>query len=111
MSSTAFIGLGSNLGDRQAHLDKALEALENAANIKVSQVSSYFETEPLGGPPGQPDFLNAVAELETTLSAEALLGVLQEIEKADGRVRHERYGPRTLDLDLLLYDDVVYRSQ
>src|SRR4051812_12577261 len=111
MSSTAFVGLGSNLGDRQAYLDQAIETLENADNISVTQVSSYYETEPLGGPAGQPDFLNAVAELETELSAEALLSVLQDIEKANKRVRQERFGPRTLDLDLLLYDDVVFKSQ
>src|SRR3954453_16933651 len=110
MSSTAYIGLGSNLGDRQAHLDQALEALEQIANVEVKQASSYYETEPLGGPADQPDYLTAVADLETTLSAEALLTVLQDIEKSQNRTRRERWGPRTLDLDLLLYDDVIFQS-
>jgi 3-oxoacyl-[acyl-carrier protein] reductase len=107
MTVTAYIGLGSNLGDRQAHLDRAIQALQEHADINVTQISSIYETEPVGGPPDQPDYLNAVVEAETDLSPEELLDELQAIERALGRVRGERHGPRTLDLDLLLYGDLV----
>ncbi len=107
MSVTAYVGLGSNLGDRQNYLDRAIQALQDHANIEVTQISSYYETEPIGGPPGQPDFLNAVVELQTDLAPEELLEVLQDIEQDLGRVRRERHGPRTIDLDLLLYGNVV----
>ena len=73
----------------------------------MTRVSSVYETAPVGGPPGQGPYLNAVAELRTELDPDALLGVLLEIESTLGRVRTERDGPRTLDLDLLLYGDVV----
>src|SRR4051794_28007599 len=111
MCPTAYIGLGSNLGDRQNYLDAAIEALEQQPGISVGKVSSYYEYEAEGGPPGQPDYLNAVAEVTTDLSPQALLAVLLDIEKTHGRARKERYGPRTLDLDLLLYDDVVHKSE
>jgi 2-amino-4-hydroxy-6-hydroxymethyldihydropteridine diphosphokinase len=105
--TTAYIGLGSNLGDRQGYLDRAIQALQNHADIEVTQISSYYETEPLGGPADQPDFLNAVIEVATDLSPEELLDALRDIERDLGRVRRERYGPRTIDLDLLLYGDRV----
>src|SRR5947209_11127597 len=107
MTVTAYVGLGSNLGDRQSNLDRAIQALQDHASVEVTQISSYYETEPLGGPPGQPDFLNAVVEVETDLSPEELLDELQAIERHLGRVRRERHGPRTMDLDLLLYGNVV----
>jgi 2-amino-4-hydroxy-6-hydroxymethyldihydropteridine diphosphokinase len=107
MTVTAYVGLGSNLEDRQNHLDRAIQALQDEANVEVTQISSYYETEPIGGPPDQPDFLNAVIELQTDLSPEELLEVLQGIEQDLGRVRRERHGPRTIDLDLLLYGNVV----
>jgi 2-amino-4-hydroxy-6-hydroxymethyldihydropteridine diphosphokinase len=107
MSVTAYIALGSNLGDRREYLDRALQALRERPGIVVKQVSSYYETAPVGGPPGQGDFLNATAELQTELEPEELLRALLEIEQRLGRVRQARHGPRTIDLDLLLYDDLV----
>jgi 3-oxoacyl-[acyl-carrier protein] reductase len=107
MGAIAYIGLGSNLGNRQDYLDKAIEAFQEHAGMAVRQVSSYFETDPEGGPPDQPDFINAVAELETTLEPNELMQALLKIERDLGRVRREKNGPRTIDLDILLYDDVI----
>jgi 3-oxoacyl-[acyl-carrier protein] reductase len=107
MKVTAYVGLGSNLGDRQAYLDRAIQALQERADVEVTQVSSYFEYGPEGGPPGQGLYLNAVIEVQTDLPAAELLRVLLDIERSLGRVRHERHGPRTIDLDLLLYGDAV----
>ena len=105
--ATAYIGVGGNLGDRRAYLDQALADLRGRPDIEVAHVSSVYETAPVGGPAGQGPYLNAVAELRTERTPQALLNVLQEIETALGRVRLERDGPRTIDLDLLLYDDRV----
>jgi 2-amino-4-hydroxy-6-hydroxymethyldihydropteridine diphosphokinase len=103
MSVRAYIGLGSNVGDRRATLETALERLV------PRRVSSIVETEPWGLS-GQPRFLNAVAEVETDLGSEALLDRLLEVEQDLGRVRAERWGPRTIDLDLLLYGELVIRT-
>ena len=102
----AFVGMGSNLGDREAHLAAALRALEDVPGVRVGPVSAFRLTEPVGGPP-QPAFLNGVADLDTSLDPHALLERLVAIEREAGRVRSVRWGPRTLDLDLLLYDDRV----
>jgi 2-amino-4-hydroxy-6-hydroxymethyldihydropteridine diphosphokinase len=107
MSVTAYIALGSNLGDRRAYLDQALAALRRQPGVVVTRVSSIYETAPVGGPPGQGPYLNAVAEVDTERTADELLSVLLEVEAGLGRVRLEREGPRTLDLDLLLYGDLV----
>jgi 2-amino-4-hydroxy-6-hydroxymethyldihydropteridine diphosphokinase len=99
----AFLGLGSNLGDRRAELQKAVEALPD-----VVAVSSLYETEPVGGPPGQGPYLNLVVELDTGLDARQLLHVARRLEADAGRRREVRWGPRTLDVDVLLVgDDVV----
>jgi 2-amino-4-hydroxy-6-hydroxymethyldihydropteridine diphosphokinase len=103
MSITAYIALGSNLGDRRANLNRALELLIAIPGVTVGPVSTCHETEPVGGPPGQDKYLNAAAALETGLSAHELMQVLLDIENQLGRVRAERFGPRTIDLDLLLY--------
>jgi 2-amino-4-hydroxy-6-hydroxymethyldihydropteridine diphosphokinase len=108
--ATAYIALGSNQGDRRAFLDRALQALRDRPGVSVRQVSRYHETAPVGGPPGQPNYLNAVAEVETDQAPEDVLQTLLEIEQGLGRVRHQRYGPRTIDLDLLLYGDLVRRG-
>lgn len=100
-----FIALGSNLGDRRRHLEEALRELTERGDIRVRAVSAFHETEPCGGPPGQPRYLNAAAELDTELEPRTLLERLQEIERRHGRRRELRNGPRTLDLDLLLYHD------
>ena len=100
----AYVGIGSNLGDRAHHVAfglKALAALQNTVLLKQSRV---YESPPVG-PDGQGPYLNAVVELDTRLSARACLDALLEIENRAGRVRRERWGPRTLDLDLLLYGD------
>ncbi len=102
-----FIGLGSNLGDRAAHIRQALRELGERGDIRVLACSRLYETEPLGGPPGQPLYLNAVAELATNLTPRELLTRLLEIEERHGRQRTIPNGPRTLDLDLLLYGDHV----
>src|SRR5262245_4980275 len=107
MTVTAYIALGSNLGDREKNLDGAVELLRSSPGITVKRVSSYYETEPVGGPSGQNSYLNAAAKLETRIEPGRLLEVLLQTEKQLGRVRAEKNAPRTIDLDLLLYDDVV----
>lgn len=97
----AYLGLGSNLGDRRAHLRAAVAALPD-----VVAVSPVYETDPVGGPPGQGPFLNLVVVLETNLSPRRLLDVAHSLEDAAGRVRKERDGPRTLDVDVLLVGDL-----
>jgi 3-oxoacyl-[acyl-carrier protein] reductase len=99
----AFVALGSNLGDREQILDDAVARLRATPGVEVLSISSYHETTPVGGPAGQGNYLNGVVQLRTTLDALALLHVLLAIETQLGRVRTERFGPRTLDLDLLLY--------
>lgn len=104
--SRAFIGMGSNIGDRIAHLRAGLTALMAAApDVIVVGRSSVYESEPVGMT-DQDDFYNAVVAVETTLSPSELLKLLHEIEIANGRQRLTRWGPRTLDLDLLLYSGV-----
>lgn len=103
----AFVGLGSNLGDREAALGRAIELLRGADGVEVVAVSALRETDPVGVVE-QPRFLNGVVEVRTSLSARELLAVLLAIEGALGRVRNgTRWGPRTIDLDLLLYGDEV----
>ncbi len=99
---TAYIGLGGNLGDRERAIRAALHALARTAGIEVVRVSDIRETQPLGGAP-QPYYLNAVAEITATLEPEDLLKALKTVEDLLGRVRRERWGPRAIDLDLLLY--------
>ena len=103
MTTSAWISLGSNLGDRHAILDEAMLRLGQTPGVAVARLSSYRETRPVGGPPGQGPFLNAAARLETTLSPRELLAAMQAIERDLGRVRTVRWGERTLDLDLLIY--------
>ncbi|MFL5329972.1 MAG: 2-amino-4-hydroxy-6-hydroxymethyldihydropteridine diphosphokinase [Gemmataceae bacterium] len=103
----AYIALGSNLGDRAATLHAALRLLEHSPGIRVTRISTFHETAPVGGPPGQGQYLNAAAELQTDFDPQALLAKLLEIEQQLGRVRSVKDAPRTLDLDLLLYNDLV----
>ncbi len=100
---TAFLGLGSNLGDRQANLRRAVDLLAGTDGIEVIRTSAVYETAPVGPP--QPDYLNAVVEVRTTRSPRALLDAGLAVERALGRVRDVRWGPRTLDVDLLRYGD------
>ncbi|QFT86522.1 2-amino-4-hydroxy-6-hydroxymethyldihydropteridine pyrophosphokinase [Halomonas sp. THAF12] len=100
----AWIGLGSNLDDPHGHVERALAELDALPLTRRRRASSRYASRPLG-PADQPDFVNAVAELSTRLSPLALLDQLQALEQRHGRVRGRRWGPRTLDLDLLLFDD------
>jgi len=100
--TTAFVGIGSNLGEREINLGRALELLSAEDGIEVSAVSEIRETEPVG-PVEQGPFLNGAARLETSLAPRELLERLLAVENRLGRVRTERWGPRTIDLDLLLY--------
>ncbi len=104
MTAAAYIALGSNLGDRPANLDRAVTELRRLPGVTVMRISSVYETAPVGGPSGQGPYLNAAAELRTILAPRALLQAMMEVENRLGRVRAERAGPRTIDLDLLLYD-------
>lgn len=99
----AFVGIGANLGDRKAAIDGAVARLQASPGIAAVELSPLFETEPVGVA-DQPLFLNAVIGLETQLSPDELLEALLAIERAFGRVRRERWGPRTLDLDLLAFE-------
>jgi 2-amino-4-hydroxy-6-hydroxymethyldihydropteridine diphosphokinase len=92
----AFLSLGSNLGDRRATLREAISSLSG-----VVAVSPVYETDPVGGPRGQGPFLNLVVEIDTELTARQLLGVCHRLESAANRVRTERWGPRTLDVDII----------
>lgn len=103
---TAYIGLGSNMGDKKAHLDEALALLKADEMTKVKKVSSYYETAPVGGVE-QDDFLNAVTEIETLRTPRELLLLAGDIEKAGNRERTVHWGPRTIDLDILLYDTCI----
>src|SRR5438128_10160285 len=96
MSAMAYIALGSNLGDRREYLDRALQALRETRGILVKQVSSYYETAPVGGTPGQGDFLNAATELRRELEPDELLRTLLELAQALGRLRAAQHGTRTV---------------
>ena len=97
-----FLGLGSNVGDRWRLLREAVASLPD-----VVAVSPVYETDPVGGPAGQGPYLNCVVELSTTLAPRQLLGICHRLETAADRVRHERWGPRTLDIDILYVDGVT----
>ena len=104
----AVIALGSNIGDTKANLDLALKMLREATDVK--QVSSYYSTKPVGYT-DQPDFLNAVCIIESELPAMALLAMLQGIEKVMGRERTIKWGPRTIDLDIIQYGDLISKAE
>ena len=105
----AVVALGANLGDRFATLQSALDDLAGFEGIRLQAVSPVVETAPVGGP-AQPDYLNAVLLVDTTLSPLGLLAACQQVESEHGRTRPVRWGPRTLDLDLIRYDDLVAAS-
>ncbi len=106
----AYIGLGSNIGDREYQLNRALELLKSAEKVEVTIVSSFYNTAPVGYEQ-QPDFLNAVVEIRTTLSADDLLELCSKIEKELKRERIIRWGPRTIDLDILLFGNSVINEK
>lgn len=102
MRDVAYVALGSNLGDREHHLSVARRAIARLPKTKVLAVTPPEETDPIG-PPGQGRFLNQMVAIETELDPHSLLEALQEIEQRAGRVRTERWGPRTLDLDIVKF--------
>jgi 2-amino-4-hydroxy-6-hydroxymethyldihydropteridine diphosphokinase len=104
-----YIGLGSNLDGPHDQLDRALKSLSTSSDIELLAVSDRYQTPPIG--PSQPDYINAAARLQTSLSPESLLDRLQLIEQQQDRVRTVRWGPRTLDLDILLYDCIVQDTE
>lgn len=101
------VGLGANLQDRAATLSRAVARLAASAGVKLLACSRWYQTAPVGGPPGQPLYLNGAALLDTSLAPEALLALLEQVERELGRRREVRWGPRAVDLDLLLYDALV----
>jgi 2-amino-4-hydroxy-6-hydroxymethyldihydropteridine diphosphokinase len=102
----AYIGLGANEGDPRGQLEEAMSLLATAEEIELVKASSLYLNPPLG-PPGQPWYVNAVIQVRTRLTPEELLRVLHRVEQDLGRVRRERWGPRRIDLDLLLYNGVI----
>ncbi len=107
---TAYLGLGANLGECRKTIARALSLLSETAGISVLQVAGMIETDPVGGPENQPRYINTACSVETTLQAQELLSVCLQIEKALGRDRSPsavRWGPRVIDIDLLLYDNAV----
>jgi 2-amino-4-hydroxy-6-hydroxymethyldihydropteridine diphosphokinase len=102
----AYVGLGSNRGEREEHLRRALNAIRDFPRTELVRVSSFYDTEPLGEP-GHPEYLNAVAQLETDLAPRELWWNLRLVERRAGRPAVRRSGSRTLDLDLLYYGDLV----
>jgi 2-amino-4-hydroxy-6-hydroxymethyldihydropteridine diphosphokinase len=100
------LGLGANLGDRLATLQRAVDLLAEEG-VRTVASSRVWTTEPVGGPPGQPTYLNAVVRAETALEAEEVLAAANRVEAALGRTREVRWGPRTIDIDVLLFDDEV----
>ena len=105
-----YLGLGSNLGDRTQYLETAIDELGKDASVVVNKISSFIETEPYG-PVDQPDFLNGVIEIDTSLEAEELLQIIHDIEAEAGRERIIHWGPRTLDIDILMYDDCIINTE
>ena len=109
MQNTIYLGLGSNIGEKVKQLEIARKMIDNISNLEVTRVSSYYSTSPWGKT-DQEDFINQVIEARTSLSAEDLLKRLQEIEIKMGRQRNVKWGPRNIDLDILLYGDEVINS-
>lgn len=108
--ATAYIGLGANLNDPEQQILDALTALQQLPQTELTAVSSLYGSKPLG-PQDQPDYLNAVAQLNTQLQPLALLDALQAQEQAQGRVRKRHWGERNIDLDIILYDQLQLRSE
>ena len=104
---SVLLSFGSNLGDRRKTLDGAWHTLGQTAHIETVKLSSFYKTEAVGGPARQPKYLNAAGIVQTTLPPEELLAALQKIETDFGRIRAERWGARTLDIDILLYGDQI----
>ena len=104
---TAYVALGANIGNRQANIERAIANLDATEGIQVVQVSSLVENPAVGGPEDSPAFVNGVVEIQTTLRPRELLERMLQIEQELGRVRREKWGPRVIELDLILYGDQV----
>lgn len=104
------LGLGSNMGEREQNLQQALQLLEADGKVKIAKLSSIYETAPFGVTE-QADFLNMVVRVETSLAPSELLAKCLEVEQVMGRIRTRRWGPRVIDIDLLIYDDVKMTSE
>lgn len=107
--STIYIGLGSNLGNKKENIRQALNLLNEVEGITIVKVSSFYETEPVGYE-DQDWFINAVAQTETSFSPQEILKIFKDIEQKIGREESTRWGPRKIDLDILFYDQLVYKS-
>ncbi len=105
----AYIGFGSNLGNSQQHVNQAMGELNQYPGIRVQKQSAWYQSQAIG--PSQPDYINGAALINTSLTPENLLDALQTIEQQHDRIRTERWGPRTLDLDLLLFNDTSIQSE
>lgn len=101
----AYIGIGSNLGDRRGYIERAVRLLNKTDRVRIDKVSSLYETDPVGGPP-QGKYLNGAIKIETDFSCRELLERLLEVEEILGRTRKEKNGPRTIDLDILMFGDM-----
>jgi dihydroneopterin aldolase/2-amino-4-hydroxy-6-hydroxymethyldihydropteridine diphosphokinase len=108
---TCYLGIGSNLGDRRKTIKLAVKEINNLKETKVIKLSRIIETEPVGGPVGQPKFLNAALKIKTGLSPRILLKELKQIEKNFGRKKAVRFGPRIIDLDILFYGSEIINSK
>lgn len=108
VSGQCAIALGSNIGDSRAILEATWEILGKTPGVIPQAISSYYQTKAVGPP--QPDYLNACASLQVEIIPQQMLAILLAIEQKFGRVRQERWGPRTLDLDLLLFDDLILET-
>ena len=108
-SHYCYLGIGANLNNPAKQIQSGLKALATSEMIELMQVSSLYESEAIG--PSQPNYINAAAKISTRLSPENLLDTLQDIEQNNGRTREVRWGPRTLDLDILLYDQLELNTQ
>ena len=107
--AVVYIGLGSNLGERRENIHQAIASLKAVDSIEIKKGSSLYETEP-EGVEDQPHFLNCALEAETSLDSGDLLTVLKDVEKKMGRIRVRKWGPRVIDLDILLYEDLVMKE-
>lgn len=105
-----YLGLGSNLGDKHEYITKAINSISKLKNIEIKKISSMITTKPYGKT-DQPDFLNCVIELDTDILPEELLKKCLDIENQLGRIRNEKWGPRTIDIDLLFYEDKIINTE
>ncbi len=105
-----YLGLGSNLGDREAYIERALDSLEDTGLCRITAISPVYETRPFGEP-DQSNFLNFVLEIETGFDISGMLGSCKTIERFVGRIKRSKWGPREIDIDILLFNNEVFESE